>query len=227
MLPSGHLMNQMSLKFFALLSSLLLVTAAAQAEGLTGDAAVGQKKNATCIGCHGIVGYQASFPEVYKVPKISQQNAKYIEAALKAYKSGERRHPTMRSVAQSLTDQDIADLAAYYEQHGKKVEVAEQAVTPPAVVADLLTKGGCAGCHGANFNKPMDPSYPKLAGQHRDYLYIALKSYQEQGHSTWGRANAIMSGMAKPYTRAELKKIADYLGSLPGELQAVPQSKFR
>jgi cytochrome c553 len=188
----------MSLKRFAFLSSLFLITATSQAEGLTGDAAAGQKKNATCIGCHGIVGYQASFPEVYKVPKISQQNAKYI-----------------------------ADLAAYYEQHGKKVDVAEQAITPPAVVAELLTKGGCAGCHGANFSKPMDPSYPKLAGQHRDYLYIALKSYQEQGHSTWGRANAIMSGMAKPYTRAELKKIADYLGSLPGELQAVPQSKFR
>jgi cytochrome c553 len=141
-------MNQISLKLFAFLSSLIFISAAAQAEGLTGDAAAGQKKNATCIGCHGIIGYQASFPEVYKVPKISQQNAKYIESALKAYKSGERRHPTMRSVAQSLTDQDIADLAAYYEQHGNKVAVAEQAVEPPKVVADLLTKGGCAGCHG-------------------------------------------------------------------------------
>lgn len=217
----------MSLKRLAVLASLWFFAAAAHAEGLVGDPAAGQKKNATCIGCHGILGYQASFPEVYKVPKISQQNAKYIEAALKGYKSGERRHPTMRSVAQSLSDQDIADLAAYYEQHGNKVAVDEQAVTPPPAVADLLTKGGCAGCHGANFSKPMDPSYPKLAGQHRDYLYIALKSYQEQGHSTWGRGNAIMSGMAKPYSRAELKKIADYLGSLPGELQAVPQSKFR
>ena len=227
MLLCGHLMNRMSLKRLAVLASLWFFAAAVQAEGPVGDPAAGQKKNATCIGCHGIVGYQASFPEVYKVPKISQQNGKYIEAALKAYKSGERRHPTMRSVAQSLSDQDIADLAAYYEQHGKKVAVDEQAVTPPPVVAELLTKGGCAGCHGANFSKPMDPSYPKLAGQHRDYLYIALKSYQEQGHSTWGRGNAIMSGMAKPYSRAELKKIADYLGSLPGELQAVPQSKFR
>ena len=171
-------MNQMSLKLFAFLSSLIFISAAAQAEGLTGDAAAGQKKNATCIGCHGIIGYQASFPEVYKVPKISQQNAKYIEAALKAYKTGERRHPTMRSVAQSLTDQDIADLAAYYEQHGKKVAVDEQAVEPPKVVADLLTKGGCAGCHGANFNKPMDPSNPKMAGQHRDNLNHPLNSYQ-------------------------------------------------
>jgi cytochrome c553 len=91
----------------------------------------------------------------------------------------------------------------------------------------LLTKGGCAGCHGANFSKPLDPSYPKLAGQSADYLYVALKSYQGGGHSTWGRDNAIMGGMAKPYSRAELKAIANYLGSLPGELQVVPQSKFR
>ena len=220
-------MNPMSLKRLAVLASLWLFAAVAYAQGLVGDPAAGEKKNATCIGCHGIVGYQASFPEVYKVPKISQQNAKYIEAALKAYKSGERRHPTMRSVAQSLSEQDMADLAAYYEQHGKKVAAPEQIPEAPKVVAELLAKGNCASCHGANFSKPMDPSYPKLAGQHRDYLYIALKSYQEQGHSTWGRGNAIMSGMAKPYSRAELKKIADYLGSLPGELQAVPQSKFR
>ena len=180
-----------------------------------------------CIGCHGIHGYQASFPEVYRVPKISQQGGKYIEAALRAYKSGERRHMTMRSVALGLSDQDIADLAAYYEQHGNKVAVPEQAPAAPAAVAELLNKGGCAGCHGANFNKPLDPSYPKLAGQNADYLYVALKSYQDGGHSTWGRNNAIMGGMAKPFKRAELKAIADYLGSLPGELQVVPQSKFR
>ena len=60
-----------------------------------------------------------------------------------------------------------------------------------------------------------------------DYLYAALRAYGTSGNPQVGRANAIMSGMAKPYTRAELKKIADYLGSLPGELQAVPQSKFR
>ena len=72
-----------------------------------------------CIGCHGIKGYQASFPEVHKVPMISGQSAKYIVAALTAYKKGERKHPTMRAIAASLTEQDMADLAAYYEQQGK------------------------------------------------------------------------------------------------------------
>lgn len=63
-----------------------------------------------CIGCHGIAGYQASFPEVYKVPMISGQSAAYIAAALDAYRKGDRHHPTMRGVAESLSDQDIADV---------------------------------------------------------------------------------------------------------------------
>ncbi|NJM33230.1 MAG: cytochrome c, partial [Limnobacter sp.] len=67
-------------------------------------------------GCHGIPGYKASFPQVYSVPKIGGQNAAYLEAALKAYRKGDRLHPTMQGIAASLSDQDIADLAAYYAQ---------------------------------------------------------------------------------------------------------------
>src|SRR5687768_3349613 len=78
-----------------------------------------EAKVAMCIGCHGIVGYQASFPEIHKVPMISGQSAKYIAAALAAYKTGERKHPTMRGIAESLTEQDVNDIAAYYESHGK------------------------------------------------------------------------------------------------------------
>ena len=89
------------------------------AQDVKGDAKAAEQKIAMCIGCHGIKGYQASFPEVYKVPMISGQNAKYIVNALNAYKKGERKHPTMRGIAESLSDQDIADVAAYYEQHGK------------------------------------------------------------------------------------------------------------
>jgi cytochrome c553 len=69
-----------------------------------------------CIGCHGIPGYKATFPEVYQVPMIGGQSAKYIEAALNAYKKGDRRHPSMQGIAASLSDQDIADIAAYYAQ---------------------------------------------------------------------------------------------------------------
>jgi len=79
-----------------------------------GDPKAGAEKRSQCIGCHAIPGYKASFPKVYSVPMIAGQNAKYLEAALLAYRKGDRPHPTMRGIAWSLTDTDIADLAAYY-----------------------------------------------------------------------------------------------------------------
>jgi cytochrome c553 len=199
------------------------------AQDVKGDANAGEKKIAMCIGCHGITGYQASFPEVYKVPKISGQSEKYITTALNAYKKGERKHPTMRGIADSLTDQDMADISAYYANHGK-VEAAalpDKATEPKEKVAALLTKGACASCHGANFAKPIDPSYPKIAGQHADYLYVALKSYKSEGSATWGRSNGVMGGVAKQFSNAELKELANYMAAQQGDLKTVPQSKFR
>lgn len=194
------------------------------------DAAAGAKKAAMCIGCHGIPGYHSSFPEVIKVPMISGQGAGYIGAALAAYRKGERRHPTMRAIAASLSDTDMADLAAYYQQHGGSMikPVADApAAQPSAEVAGLLAKGACASCHGANFSKPIAPAYPKLAGQHPDYLAGALRAYGTEGNPNIGRANAIMSAQVKQFKPAELKAIAAYLGTLPGELRTVPQPKFK
>src|SRR5690606_38727313 len=79
-----------------------------------GDAKAALSKTSMCIGCHGIQGYKASFPEVYHVPMIAGQNAEYIVTALKDYASGARSFPTMEAIAQSLSPQDMADLAAYY-----------------------------------------------------------------------------------------------------------------
>lgn len=81
---------------------------------VTGKAEDGLNKASQCIGCHEIPGYRASFPSVYRVPMITGQSAKYIESALQAYKKGDRNHPTMRGIAGSLSDQDMADLAALY-----------------------------------------------------------------------------------------------------------------
>lgn len=101
-------------KIFAFLALAGIANLAA-AEIVANPKAAGNKV-AMCIGCHGIPGYRAAFPEVYQVPMIGGQNAKYIEAALNAYKRGERNNPSMRGVAGGLSDQDIADLAAYYSQ---------------------------------------------------------------------------------------------------------------
>jgi cytochrome c553 len=192
------------------------------------DAKAGARKAAMCIGCHGIEGYQASFPEVHKVPMISGQNAKYIATALAAYKKGERKHPTMRGIAGSLSDQDMADLGAFYESHGGSTKAPEKpTVTPSPQVAELLKKANCAACHGENLSRSIDPAYPKLAGQHADYLYVALKAYQVDKNPNVGRANPIMMGMARPFTLSEIKQIAQYISSLPGELKVVPQSPFQ
>jgi len=88
----------------------------ALAADVVGNAKAAPNKIEMCIGCHGIPGYKASFPEVYQVPMIGGQSAKYIESALHAYKKGDRKHPSMRGIAASLSDQDIADVAAYYSQ---------------------------------------------------------------------------------------------------------------
>jgi len=99
------------LKKLVLASVLAATPWLVQAQGKPEDA---RQKTSMCIGCHGIPEYKASFPSVYRVPMIAGQNAKYLENALQAYKKGERSHPTMRGIAGSLSDKEIADLAAYY-----------------------------------------------------------------------------------------------------------------
>ena len=218
-------MNKAITLFLAFLCGASAFTSA-QAQ----DMAAGEKKVAMCIGCHGIVGYQASFPEVYKVPMISGQGAKYLVSALNAYKKGERKHPTMRGIATSLSDADMADIAAWYEKNGStsvKTVADTPAVAPAPQVAALLNKGACVSCHGANFNKPIDPAYPKLAGQHADYLFASLRAYGTEGKAQHGRNNAIMAGQVKQFKRDELKAMANYLSTLPGDVHTVPQAKFR
>ncbi|NMM36160.1 MAG: cytochrome c [Glaciimonas sp.] len=102
-------------KFIALLA-LAGVAHGVAAADLVGDPKAAQNKIAMCIGCHGIPGYRTAFPDVYQVPLIGGQSQKYLENALIQYRKGERSHPSMRGVAGSLSDQDIADLAAYYAQ---------------------------------------------------------------------------------------------------------------
>lgn len=212
--------------FVALVTSVTMHSGVAQE--VKGDAKAGAAKAQMCMGCHSIKGYQASFPEVHKVPMIAGQGVKYIQTALHAYQAGDRKHPTMRGIAASLTDKDIADLAAYYHEEGAGgPAVPDQAAQGTGKVAELLKKGNCESCHGKNLNTPIDPSYPKIAGQHADYLFVALKSYKAEGKATWGRSNGVMGGIAKQFSNAELKELANFVHGLPGELKTVPESRFR
>jgi cytochrome c553 len=100
--------------------------AAAPAAEAVGDPAKGKDLTRMCEGCHGIEGWRTAYPEVYHVPKIGGQHAKYLAAALHEYKNGDRSHPSMRAIAGSLSDQDIANLAAYYAQGVPPTMAAKQ-----------------------------------------------------------------------------------------------------
>jgi len=102
-------------KLYALIALSGIASYSAAAD-MVGNAKAAETKVSMCVGCHGIPGYKASFPEVYQVPMLGGQSAKYIESALQAYKKGERKNPSMRGIAGSMSDQDIADVAAYYSQ---------------------------------------------------------------------------------------------------------------
>ena len=211
-------MNKFLTSFFSVVVACVTASSV-HAQEIKGDAFAGEKINAMCVGCHGIVSYHR-FSEVHRVP-ISGQAPSTL-AALNAYK-GERKHASMRGVAANLSDKDIADLAAYYSDNGPRRPEPE--LFPAVPRQELLTRGGCTSCSD-NFSKPVDPSYPRLRVS-MPTTCMWPSSYKTEGVPQIGRANAIMGGVAKQFSNAELKELANYLGSLPGELQTVQPGRFR
>jgi cytochrome c553 len=94
----------------------LLAAPMAQAQAVAGDPSRGREKVQMCQGCHGIEGWRTAFPEVYRVPRLAGQHEAYLVRALQAYKNGDRSHPSMKAIAATLSDADMADVAAYYAQ---------------------------------------------------------------------------------------------------------------
>lgn len=181
------------LSLLALGLSSALLTAAAHAEG---NAESGKVLAYTCHGCHGIENYKNVYP-TYSVPKLGGQRADYIIAALKSYATGDRAHPTMYAHAASLSDQDIADIAAYLSA-GDPPAPSESAGTPPPAAAT------CVACHGSDGITSM-PAHPNLAGQHRDYLEQSIKEYK-----SGKRKNAVMAGMAAGIKDEDIAVLARY-----------------
>jgi cytochrome c553 len=170
--------------------------AVAQDQPLQGDAKHGKAISYTCLGCHGIEGYKNAYP-MYSVPKLEGQRPEYLAAALHEYKSGDREHLTMHSQASTLSDQDIADIAAYFA--GKPlVSEGKPAGTPPQA-ATL-----CVSCHGQD-GVAIAPAYPSLAGQHEDYIERAIDEYRKGG-----RKNPIMKGFAAQLKDEDVRVIAQY-----------------
>jgi cytochrome c553 len=180
----------------ALLVSTALASSAAFAQ-TAGDARRGKDLANTCLGCHGVPGYRNAYPN-YTVPKLEGQHPEYIVLALQAYRSGERSHLTMHSQASSLSDQDMADIAAYFSGTpvNKDQNPAEGKVPASAAV--------CVACHGDN-GVGITAQYPTLAGQHEDYLEQALSEYRKGG-----RKNAIMATFAGQIKEADIRVLARF-----------------
>ena len=193
------------MKYALILAAAGMVAASAGADG---DPVAGQKLFETCRGCHSVPSYTNAFPN-YHVPKIGGQHAGRVIAALAAYKSGERGHPTMYAQAASLTDQDIKDLATYIAASGATPHGAPPAGTAPQKAA------ACAACHGPDGNSP-SPEFPILAGQHRDYLLQALHQYH-----AGSRSNPIMAPQAKGLTEQEMRELAAWFAAQPSPLSIV------
>jgi cytochrome c553 len=179
--------------------SLTVVMFGAPGLAAAGDAARGAKIAYTCHGCHGIPNYKNAYP-IYSVPKLGGQHANYIVAALKEYKSQDRAHPTMYAQATSLSEQDMADVAAF---------LSGQELKPSGRPVGTAPKAGqtCVACHGAD-GVGILPEYPNLAGQHADYIRNSL-----HGYKSGQRKNAIMSGMAAPLTDKDIEELAEYYSS--------------
>ena len=194
-----------NMKIVASATMLLLAAALfAQPAFAAGDAAAGKEIGYTCLGCHGIEGYRNAYPS-YRVPKLGGQKAGYLEIALKGYRDGTRKHPTMVAQATSLSDQQIEDVAAYLASIGGDT-VAEGG----SQGASFDKAAACTACHGQN-GISVNAAWPTLAGQYQDYLLNALEHYRDGT-----RTDPIMSAQAALIAEEDVATLAFYFSRLKG-----------
>lgn len=195
----------------------LLSLSALSFSATAADAANGEKLSQTCLGCHGAPGLRNPGP-VYSIPVLGGQHADYIVAALKAYKAKTRAHGTMQAQAANLTDENMADIAAYFSS--LEGNTLTHAVNAEKAKLGKEKAAACASCHGAMGEKTSGPTFPKLAGQYENYLVHALKEYR-----SGDRKDVVMSGFAAGLSIQDIKALSAYFASQQGSLSA-PQTKI-
>ncbi len=196
------------------IASLSLLTShAALAEG---DAEAGQQKSATCAACHGVDGNSA----VAMWPKIAGQHEQYLVRHIQLIKANDRPVPEMYGIAQTLSDQDILDLAAYFSSQTMSPGAADEALVP---LGEQLYRAGnpdegvpaCAACHGPAGEGNPYAGYPWVAGQHATYTASMLNKYRDG--TQWGpddANSAVMVGVAKRLSDEEITAVASYIEGL-------------
>jgi len=188
------------------IAQILILVAAlvTQISHAAGDAERGAAIGYSCLGCHGIEGYNNAYPS-YHVPRLAGQKPAYIETALRAYREGLRKHPTMRAQAGVLTDADIANVVQWLQGFGslRKTPDAQPATGPDTVQT-------CNGCHGAA-GVSIKPPEPILSGQHQDYLRSALRQYRDGS-----RSGTVMTAFAATLSIDDVEAVTLYYANQHG-----------
>ncbi|NOH96178.1 c-type cytochrome [Vibrio sp. 99-70-13A1] len=185
-----------------------------------GSIEAGKAKSQTCVACHGADGNSL----ITQYPKLAGQHAKYLEKQLKELKLGMtsggkqgRYEPVMGAMAMPLSEEDMADLAAYYAS----LPISNNS-TPENVVAEgkaLYTAGNsergitaCIACHGPRGNGTELSGFPKVSGQHADYIKAQLEKFRDGSRNN--DMNAMMRDVAKKLTDADIDTLSKYVGGL-------------
>jgi cytochrome c553 len=207
------------------LTIICLVAAFTANQGLaSGDAAAGKNKVATCAGCHAGDGNSM----VSSFPKLAGLGEKYLYRQLTMIKSGERMVASMTGLLDNSSDQDLQDMAAYYDGQQRSIAGAQEITmigySDPIEVLELgenIYRGGnlktgvpsCAGCHSPAGTGNGPAGYPGLGGQHADYIESQLLKYQS-GERASGANAKIMQGVAERLSNKEIKAVANYISGL-------------
>ena len=191
-----------SLSKFSIVLALALYGAHSLAGG---DAEAGQAKAATCVACHGVDGNSA----VPTFPKLAGLGHKYLLKQMKDIRDGRRPVALMAGQVDNMSDQDLSDIAAFYDALGRKVYlsgIAERQV--PA----------CSGCHSPTGNGNGPAGYPSLGGQHAEYIAAQLKMFRKGYEDPTGRTNGgeakIMRTTAFRMSDMEIEAVASYIAGL-------------
>jgi cytochrome c553 len=178
-----------------------------------GSAEAGQAKSATCMACHGMDGNSPS-PEW---PNLAGQHSSYIERQLKAFKAGERRNDLMSPMAMILSDEDVADLAAYFSSQkvrGGETEPSKLKLGQRVYRAGNVAEGvmACAGCHGPSGQGNPLAGYASIQGQHATYLAAQLRAYKSGARAT--DPNQMMRNVVAQLSDEEIDAVASYVQGL-------------
>ena len=209
----------------SLFSIICLMAALTANQALaSGDAVAGKSKVAVCAGCHGSDGNSM----VASFPKLAGLGENYLVRQLRTIQSGERAIVEMTGLLGASSEQDLQDMAAYYNSQQRQVSGAQEITligySDPDEVLELgenIYRGGniktevaaCTGCHSPAGNGNDPAGYPALGGQHADYIESQLLKYRSGERASGGNAN-IMQGVAERLSNKEIKAVANYISGL-------------